>query len=314
MDMQQLRQEIFDQLAPHPHMTALLKKAFERPAVPTAIVHPVTDESLGGAVAAHRLGLISAVLVGPSARIRECASEHDIDITDIPIENTEHSHHSAEIAVSLVHQGEVKALMKGGLSTDEMLRAILSREKGIRTERRLSHVFYMDIPLYHKPLLMTDAAINIQPDLYTKRDIVINAIELARRLGTDCPKVALLSAVEKVKAEIPGTIDAAALCKMADRGQIKGGMLDGPLAFDNAISREAAETKGIHSDVAGDADIMLAPDLEAGNILAKQLMYLGNAKSAGLLLGAKVPVMLTSRAEKVEGRLLSCALAQAAAD
>jgi phosphotransacetylase len=314
MDMQQLRDQIFTELEGHPHMSTLLTKAFERPALPTAIVHPVTDESLAGAVAAHRLGLITATLVGPEQRIRQCAEDYDIDLSGLTIVSTEHSHQSAAEAVALVHKGEVRALMKGGLSTDEMLSAILNSDTGIRTGRRISHVFYLDIPLYHKPLLMTDAAINIQPDLKTKRDIVINAIELAQALGTSTPKVALLSAVEKVKPEIPGTIDAAALCKMADRGQIKGGLLDGPLAFDNAISREAADTKGIESDVAGDADIMVAPDLEAGNILAKQLIYLGNAVSAGLLLGARVPVMLTSRAEKVQGRLLSCALAQAAAN
>lgn len=311
MDAASLHQSIIDSTRTHPHMRRLYEQARQRPALPTAVVHPVSSDSLEGAVAAHRLGMMHAILVGPEHKIRACAKAADIDLAGIEILNTEHSHEAAETAVSLVRSGTVRALMKGSLSTDELLGAVLDKTKGIRTERRISHVFYLDAPLYPKPLYITDAAINIHPDLHTKKDIIINAIQLAQSMGLSQPKVAILSAVEKVKPEIPSTIDAAALCKMADRQQITGALLDGPLAFDNAINPEAASSKGILSPVAGDADILIAPDLESGNILAKQLIYLGNAQAAGLLVGARVPIMLTSRAEKMTGRLLSCALAQA---
>lgn len=313
MDRNALHQLILQETEQSPRMRALYERARERPALPTAVVHPVSAEALKGAIAAHELGLMHAILVGPKARILEAAKDASLNIDNIDIRDTEHSHHSAELSVDLVASGEVRALMKGSLSTDELLEAVLHKTKGIRTERRISHVFLLDVPSYHKALLITDAAINIRPDLRTKKDIVCNAIELAKAIGIDIPKVAILSAVEKVKPEIPSTIDAAALCKMADRGQITGGLLDGPLAFDNAINLEAANSKGIISSVAGDADILVAPDLESGNILAKQLIYLANAESAGVLMGARVPIMLTSRAEKMLGRMLSCALAQSVA-
>ncbi|MBE0483025.1 MAG: bifunctional enoyl-CoA hydratase/phosphate acetyltransferase [Bacterioplanes sp.] len=313
MDRNALHQLILQETEHYPRMRALYERALERPALPTAVVHPVSAEALKGAMAAHELGLMHAILVGPKARIQEAAETASLNIDEMDIRDTEHSHQSAEMSVELVASGEVRALMKGSLSTDELLAAVLHKTKGIRTERRISHVFLLDVPLYHKALLITDAAINIRPDLRTKKDIIINAIELAKGIGIDIPKVAILSAVEKVKPEIPSTIDAAALCKMADRGQITGGLLDGPLAFDNAINLEAANSKGIISSVAGDADILVAPDLESGNILAKQLIYLANAESAGVLMGARVPIMLTSRAEKMLGRMLSCALAQSVA-
>lgn len=313
MDTQALHQEILQSTTDHPHMRRLYEQALLRPAMPTAVVHPASPDSLEGAVAAHRLGMMHAILVGPEHKIRDCADAAGVDISGIEIRNTEHSHEAAETAVAMVRSGEVIALMKGSIATDELLGAVLDKTRGIRTERRISHVFYLDVPSYPKPLYITDAAINIHPDLRTKKDIIINAVQLAQSMGLSLPKVAILSAVEKVKPEIPSTIDAAALCKMADRGQITGALLDGPLAIDNAINLEAANSKGIASPVAGDADILLAPDLESGNILAKQLMYLGNAQAAGLLVGARVPIMLTSRAEKMAGRLLSCALAQALA-
>ncbi len=311
MDIDALHQSVLQATEAHPHMRRLYEQARLRPALPTAVVHPVSSDSLAGAVAAHRLGMMKAILVGPEHKIRTCAEAADIDLSGLELRNTEHSHEAAELAVDMVRSGDVMALMKGSLSTDELLGAVLDKVRGIRTERRISHVFYLDAPLYPKPLFITDAAINIHPDLRTKKDIIINAIQLAQSMGLSLPKVAILSAVEKVKPEIPSTIEAAALCKMADRKQITGGLLDGPLAFDNAINLEAANSKGIDSPVAGDADILVAPDLESGNILAKQLIYLGNAQAAGLLVGARVPIMLTSRAEKMAGRLLSCALAQA---
>lgn len=313
LDAGRLKDELDTALTQHPRMQRLLERALRSETVKTVIVHPVTHNSLSGALAAHNLGLIEAILVGPKERIMQCASENNLDISELVLHDSEHSHHSAEVAVSLIRQGAANALMKGGLSTDELLGAVLDKVNGIRTDRRISHVFYLDIPLYHKALLVTDAAINIQPSLRDKKDIIANAIDLAHHIGIPCPKVAILSAVEKVNPDILSTIEAAALCKMADRKQITGGLLDGPLAFDNAINREAAIEKGIESEVAGDADILLAPNLEAGNILAKQLMYLGNALAAGVLVGARVPIILTSRAEKTTGRILSCALAQAAA-
>jgi phosphotransacetylase len=248
-------------------------------------------------------------LVGPAGKIAEVAKACGIDLGTIEIVDVPHSVAAAAKAVELVREGRAEILMKGSLHTDELMAAIVSREGGLRTGRRISHVFVMDVPNYHKVLIVTDGAINIAPTLEDKVDICQNAIDLVLSLGHENPKVAILAAVETVTSKMPATIDAAALCKMADRGQIKGGILDGPLAFDNAISKQAAETKGIRSLVAGDPDILLAPDLEAGNILAKQLSFLANADSAGLVLGARVPVILTSRADSVRSRIASCAVA-----
>jgi phosphate acetyltransferase len=277
--------------------------------IPTAVAHPCEATALSGAVEATQRGLITALLVGPAARIRETAASAGIDLGDLEIVDVPHSNASAAKAVELIKEGQAEILMKGSLHTDELMSAIVSREGGLRTARRISHAFVMDVPTYHKVLIVTDAAINIAPTLEDKVDICQNAIDLAISLGLERPKVAILAAVETVTSKMPATIDAAALCKMAERGQIKGGLLDGPLAFDNAISKEAAKTKGIKSDVAGDPDILLAPDLEAGNILAKQLSFLANADSAGMVLGARVPVILTSRADSVRSRIASCAVA-----
>jgi phosphate acetyltransferase len=277
--------------------------------IPTAVAHPCEATALSAAVEAEERGLIKPLLVGPAARIREIAATQGIDLGDLEIVDAPHSNASAAQAVALIKEGRAEILMKGSLHTDELMSAIVSREGGLRTARRISHAFVMDVPTYHKVLIVTDAAINIAPTLEDKVDICQNAIDLAISLGLERPKVAILAAVETVTSKMPATIDAAALCKMAERGQIKGGMLDGPLAFDNAISKEAAKTKGIRSDVAGDPDILLAPDLEAGNILAKQLSFLANADSAGMVLGARVPVILTSRADSVRSRIASCAVA-----
>jgi phosphotransacetylase len=282
------------------------------PAV-AAVAHPCEKSALAGAIEAREMGLIRPILVGPAARIAEIAADTGLDIAGIEIIDTPHSHASAALAVDLVRQGRAELLMKGSLHSDELLGAIVARDKGLRTGRRISHAFIMDVPTYHKALIVTDAAINIAPDLEAKADICQNAIDLCISLGQATPKVAILAAVETVNAKMPATIDAAALCKMAGRGQIKGGVLDGPLAFDNAISREAAAIKGILSDVAGDPDILLVPDLEAGNMLAKQLTFLAQADSAGLVLGARVPVILTSRADSVRSRIASCAVAVLAA-
>ncbi len=278
--------------------------------MPTAVAHPCEASALTGAVEAAQKKLIVPILVGPAAKIAEIAKAAGIDlggleIIDVPAQPRA----AAEKAVALVREGRAEVLMKGSLHTDELLSAVVSRDKGLRTGRRISHAFLMDVPTYHKVLIVTDAAINIAPTLEDKVDICQNAIDLAISLGVKTPKVAILAAVETVNSKMPATIDAAALCKMADRGQIKGGLLDGPLAFDNAISKEAAKTKGIKSEVAGDPDILLAPDLEAGNILAKQLSFLANADSAGLVLGARVPIILTSRADSVRSRIASCAVA-----
>jgi phosphotransacetylase len=281
--------------------------------IPTAVAHPCEATALAGAIDAAANGLITPILVGPSAKIAEIATYNGIDLGQARVVDAPHSHASAAKAVELVRQGQAELLMKGSLHTDELLGAVVARETGLRTGRRISHVFIMDVPTYHKVLVVTDAAINIAPALEDKVDICQNAIDLAISLGVSVPKVAILAAVETVTSKMPATIDAAALCKMADRGQIKGGMLDGPLAFDNAISGEAAKVKGIKSEVAGDPDILLAPDLEAGNILAKQLSFLANADSAGLVLGAKVPIILTSRADTVRSRIASCAVAMLAA-
>jgi phosphotransacetylase len=261
--------------------------------------------------AAH--GLIVPILVGPAARIREVADKSGIDLGRTRIVDAPHSHASAMKAVELIRQGEAELLMKGSLHSDELLGAVVARDTGLRTARRISHVFVMDVPTYPKVLLISDAAINIAPSLDDKRDICQNAIDLMLTVGKVQPKVAILAAVETVNAKMVSTIDAAALCKMADRGQITGGILDGPLAFDNAISRDAAAIKGITSPVAGDPDVLIVPDLEAGNMLAKQLTFLANADSAGLVLGARVPIVLTSRADSVRSRIASVAVAVMAA-
>jgi phosphotransacetylase len=281
--------------------------------VPTAVAHPCDRSALAGALEARDNGLITPMLVGPAAKIDEAARSADLDVGRTEIVDAPHSHASAAKAVELVREGRAELLMKGSLHSDEMLGAVVARETGLRTGRRLSHVFLMDVPTYHKVLIVTDAAINIAPTLEDKVDICQNAIDLAISLGVSTPKVAILAAVETVTSKMPATIDAAALCKMSDRGQVTGGVLDGPLAFDNAISRQAADIKGIRSSVAGDADILLVPDLEAGNMLAKQLSFLANADSAGLVLGARVPIILTSRADSVRSRIASCAVAVLAA-
>jgi phosphate acetyltransferase len=291
----------------------LIERTRGLPPLRTAVVHPIDVTSLVGAVEAARAGLIAPVLVGPEKKIRAAADQARVDVAQYPIVATEHSEAAAVEAVALARAGKVAALMKGGLHTDELMAAVVHRDGGLRTGRRLSHVFAIDAPGYPKPLFVTDAAINIDPTLAEKRDIVQNAIDLLHALGIPQPRVAILSAVETVTEKIPSTIDAAALCKMAERGQIVGGILDGPLAFDNAVSTEAAKTKGIVSAVAGRADIFVVPNLEAGNMLAKQLEYLAEAEVGGIVLGARVPIILTSRADKTRARLASCAIAQLAA-
>jgi len=281
--------------------------------IPTAVAHPCEASALAGAVEAGEKKLITPILVGPVAKIREVAAQAKIDISKLELVDTPHSHASAARAVELVREGRAELLMKGSLHTDELLGAVVARETGLRTARRLSHVFIMDVPTYHKVLFVTDAAINIAPTLEEKVDICQNAIDLAMTLGIVQPKVAVIAAVETVTSKMPVTLDAAALCKMADRGQITGALIDGPLAFDNAISVDAAKTKGIKSPVAGHPDILLAPDLEAGNILAKLLTFLANSDSAGIVLGAKVPIILTSRADSVQSRIASCGVAMLAA-
>ncbi|MFC3613985.1 bifunctional enoyl-CoA hydratase/phosphate acetyltransferase [Lutimaribacter marinistellae] len=289
---------------------ALIERTAALDPIRTAVVHPCDATSLEGAFAARDRGLIEPILVGPPARIAEAAEEAGLQLSGVEIVAVPHSHAAAERAVEMVREGAAEALMKGALHTDEVMAAVVDARTGLRTERRMSHIFVMDVPSYPKPLLITDAAINIFPDLETKADIVRNAVGLCHALGIDRPKVAILSAVETVNHKIPSTVEAAALCKMADRGQIKGGDLDGPLAFDNAISIAAAETKGIDGPVAGQADVLVAPDLEAGNMIAKQLSYLAGADSSGIVLGARVPIMLTSRADGIMSRVASAALAQ----
>jgi phosphotransacetylase len=288
---------------------ALLERCQALPPVPTAVAYPCEASAITGAVEAAQNKLIVPILVGPAGKINETAKAAGVSLAGLEVVDVAEPHAAAERAVAIVREGKAEVLMKGSLHTDELLGAVVSREKGLRTGRRISHAFLMDVPTYHKVLIVTDAAINIAPVLEDKVDICQNAIDLAISLGRDKPKVAVLAAVETVNSKMPATLDAAALCKMADRGQIKGGLVDGPLAFDNAISKEAATTKGIKSEVAGDPDILLAPDLEAGNILAKQLSFLANADSAGLVLGARVPIILTSRADSVRSRIASCAVA-----
>jgi phosphotransacetylase/acyl dehydratase len=280
----------------------------------TAVVHPCDLASLSGASEAAAAGLILPVLVGPETKIRAAAESAHIDISRFRLVAAPHSHAAAAQAVALARNGEVEALMKGSLHTDELMHEVTAAETGLRTERRISHVYLFDVPTYPRPLLLTDAAINILPSLADKRDICQNAIEFARVIGIELPKVAILSAVETVTAKLPSTLDAAALCKMADRGQIVGGLLDGPLAFDNAVSLRAARTKGIVSPVAGQADILLVPDLEAGNMLAKQLTFFDGADGAGIVLGARLPIILTSRADSERTRIASCAIAALVAE
>ncbi|MCG3268538.1 bifunctional enoyl-CoA hydratase/phosphate acetyltransferase [Yoonia sp. I 8.24] len=289
---------------------ALIADASTLPPVRTAVVHPCDPLSIDGAAQAAAKGMIIPILIGPLAKIQAAATEANCDISGFEIIDAPHSHAAAQQAVDMARAGEVNMLMKGKLHTDELLEPVVSREIGLRTERKMSHLYILDVPNHPKPLIISDAAINIFPDLQTKRDIVQNAINLAHALGIAAPKVALLSAVETVTPRIPSTLDAAALCKMADRGQIEGGQLDGPLAFDNAISEAAANAKGIQSHIAGDADILIMPDLEAANMVAKQLIYLAGADAAGIVLGAQVPIVLTSRADSVMARLTSTAMAQ----
>ncbi len=293
----------------HARYTQMLERVKGLEPIPTAVAHPCDCESLKGPVMAFQAGIIEPILVGPEAKIRSVAEEHGIDLYGIRIVHAAHSHDAAALAVSLVRTGDAEALMKGSLHTDELMSEVVSRANGLRTNRRISHVFLMDVPTYHRPLLITDAAINIAPSLEDKVDIIQNAIDLAHVIGIPEPKVAILSAVETVNPKIQSTLDAAALCKMADRGQIKGGILDGPLAFDNAVSIVAAKTKGIHSAVAGHAEILVVPDLESGNMVAKQLEYLANALTAGIVLGTRVPIVLTSRADTAETRTASCVIA-----
>jgi phosphate acetyltransferase/phosphate butyryltransferase len=275
----------------------------------TAVVHPVDAPSLLGAVEAARINLITPVLVGPELKIRAAAALAQLDLAPYEIVPVEHSEAAATRAVAMARAGKVEALMKGALHTDELMHAVVDGESGLRTARRISHVFAIDAPGYPRPLFVTDAAINLYPTLADKRDIIQNAIDVAHALGIPAPRVAILSAVEVVTEKIKSTLDAAALCKMADRGQITGGILDGPLAFDNAVSKESAKTKGIISPVAGRADIFVVPDVEAGNMLAKQLEYLAEAQMAGIVLGARVPIILTSRSDGTLARLGSCAIA-----
>jgi phosphate acetyltransferase len=294
---------------PHAKYERLIKAAQAEATIRVAVAHPCDDVSIGSAVEAWRLHLIEPILVGPEARIRDIASRAGLDISAFEIVPAEYSHDSAAKAVELVTTGRVEALMKGSLHTDELMGAVVSRQAGIRTARRISHCFIMDVPRHPDALIITDAAVNIAPSLDAKVDIVQNAIDLAHAMGVAEVRVAILSAMETVNAKVPSTIEAAALCKMADRGQITGAVLDGPLALDNAISAEAAAIKRIASPVAGRANILVVPDLEAGNMLAKSLSFLAHADAAGIVLGARVPIILTSRADSLLTRLASCAVA-----
>jgi phosphotransacetylase len=278
-------------------------------AIRIAVVHPCDAPSLEAALEAQAIGIIDPVLVAPRAKLERIAREHRLDISAVAIEDSAHSHDAAARAVALVRAGRVEALMKGSLHTDELMGAVIATDTGLRTARRISHCFLVHTSAYPRPFIITDAAVNIAPTLEDKADIVRNAIALAQIIGVQTPHVAILAAVETVNPRMQATLDAAALCKMADRGQITGGVLDGPLAFDNAVSAEAARIKGIVSPVAGHADVLVVPDLESGNMLAKQLEYLGGAQIAGIVMGARVPVVLTSRADSRESRIASCALA-----
>ncbi len=313
-DLAQLVETVaVDPLVGHPADYHVFQKFIARckglPAITTAVVWPMTDVALCGAVEAAAAGLIEPTLIGPEAEIKALARRLGLDIARFPILNSETEDHAAELGVSICRSGQAQAIMKGSLHTDELMKAAMQRDTGLRTARRISHVFILDTPAYARTLLITDAAINITPELEDKVHIVQNAIDLAHALGIAQPKVALLSAVETVNPKIKSTLDAAALCKMADRGQITGGVLDGPLAFDTAVSQKAASIKQLVSPVTGQADILVVPDLESGNMLAKQLEYLGGAQLAGIVLGARVPAILTSRADSAETRLTSCAVA-----
>jgi phosphate acetyltransferase/phosphate butyryltransferase len=287
----------------------LLQRARPLGAIRIAVVHPCDELSLAATLEARQAGLIDPILIAPRAKLEAVAHKAGLDIGGLAIDDVPHSHAAAARGAALAASGEVEALMKGSLHTDELMTAVVAREAGLRTARRISHAYLMQTPAYPRPFIITDAAINIAPTLEDKADIVRNAIDLAHVIGVALPRVAILAAVETVNVRMPATLDAAALCKMADRGQIEGGVLDGPLAFDNAISADAARTKGIVSSVAGAADVLVVPDLESGNLLAKQLEFLGGASSAGIVLGARVPIVLTSRADSRETRIASCALA-----
>ena len=298
----------------HEKYERLIAKAKQVPRMRTVVVHPCDETSLRGAVEAAEVGLMHPILVGPVEKVRAVAKSHGLDISPFELIDTPHSDAAAAKAVEIIREGGAELLMKGSLHTDELMRAVTSSATGLRTARRISHVFVMDVPHHAETLFITDAAINIAPDLDAKRDIIQNAIDLFTQIGLGTPRVAILSAVETVTSKIPSTIDAAALCKMAERGQITGGILDGPLAFDNAIDPEAARIKGIHSPVAGHAEILVVPNLEAGNMLAKNLTFLARADAAGIVLGARVPIILTSRADSVRARLASCAVGVLLAD
>ena len=293
----------------HSKYQRLLDACKGLPAMPTAIVHPCDTAAIDGAVGAARLGLIAPILVGPRQKIEEAAKKADVEISAYPIIDVEHSHAAADKAVELVLQGRAEALMKGSLHTDELMAAVVKREGGLRTSRRISHCFVMDVPSYEHTLIISDAAVNIQPTLEDKMHIVQNAVDLAHAMGSGDVRVAILSAMETVNPKVLSTVEAAALCKMADRGQITGATLDGPLALDNAISLSAAQIKKIDSPVAGRANVLIVPDLEAGNMLAKSLSFLAGADAAGIVLGARVPIILTSRADSQITRLASCAVA-----
>jgi phosphate acetyltransferase len=298
----------------HAKYDRLIARAKQVPPATTVVVHPCDESSLRGAIEAAELGIIVPVLVGPAGKIAAAAKAHNLDISRFEVVDAPHSEAAAAKGVQLIHEAKGELLMKGSLHTDELMRAVTASATGLRTARRISHVFVMDVPTYAETLFITDAAINIFPDLDVKRDIIQNAIDLWTQVGLGTPRVAILSAVETVTSKIPSTIEAAALCKMAERGQITGGVLDGPLAFDNAIDLEAAKIKGIQSPVAGRAQILVVPDLEAGNMLAKNLSFLAQADAAGIVLGARVPVILTSRADSVRTRMASCAVAVLYAD
>jgi phosphate acetyltransferase len=305
-----MAEAIVSKIHRHEKYERLVAAAQRLSPLPTAVAQPCDESSLRGAIEARDAGLITPILVGPKAKIIDIARTIGLNLDGLEIIDVPHSHAAAAKAVDVVRSGKAELLMKGSLHSDELLGALTSRETGLRTERRISHVFVMDVPTHSQTLFVTDAAVNIAPDLMAKRDIVQNAIDLYTALGLGKPKVAILSAVETVTTAIPSTIEAAALCKMADRGQITGGELDGPLAFDNAISLAAARVKGIKSPVAGHAQILVVPDLEAGNMLAKNLTFISNADAAGIVLGARVPIILTSRADNVRTRLASCAVAK----